>query len=524
MSAHSAMAPHDPAGVGAPEHVHPELDAILEDYRRRQMVEHLAGPVVSVLAHMVVLVICFFFLSADRRPTVAEVEVNMEELKITPPDEKIDERLEKIEQETDIVPVMEKPAVETETVTDEVAEAPTDAVDTSTLFDVASFQSPLTLPGIYKGRPGVGGIAGGATAGRGGLGPTEATESALLRALRWLKLTQKPDGSWTGPKGQYPAAMTGLALLAYLGHGETPDSKEFGASVSQAIQYLCTSMDGAGRLLEREYSHAIATYALAEAYGMTSLPYIKKPMEKGLATIVNGQQDAGGWEYNYRKVKSKGEIEGKGELRFDLSVSGWQIQALKAGHIADARVPGLAEALEKSISFLQKQAFNQKTNSFVYATGSSGTISMQGVGALCLQMLGLGKSSEVAAAIKAIEATKVDWNSPRHVGGGHTAYAWYYQTQAMFYAGASKFGPWNRQFSKELVANQKPGPQTPEGKPTGYWEPRPSPEHAVPDYDPLYNTTLCCLMLEVYYRFLPTYKLDLEKHEDKGGGILDLGS
>ena len=84
------------------------------------------------------------------------------------------------------------------------------------------------------------------------------------------------------------------------------------------------------------YEHPIATYAISEAYGLTRIPSLKSVMEKATDVILKGQQGGGGWDYFYKK-----------EARVDLSVMGWNIQALKSAYIAGAENPGLHDALEK---------------------------------------------------------------------------------------------------------------------------------------------------------------------------------
>jgi hypothetical protein len=41
-----------------------------------------------------------------------------------------------------------------------------------------------------------------------------------------------------------------------------------------------------------------------------------------------------------------------------------------------------------------------------------------------------------------------------------------------------------------------------------------------PEYDPWYTTTLCCLSLQVYYRYLPTYKMP-KRVAKSGTSVLD---
>ena len=67
-------------------------------------------------------------------------------------------------------------------------------------------------------------------------GGTMKGEKAVVKALDWLQDTQNDDGSWTGKTGQpYPVAMTGMAILAYLGHCETPKSPKYGKTVEKGI-------------------------------------------------------------------------------------------------------------------------------------------------------------------------------------------------------------------------------------------------------------------------------------------------
>ena len=64
-------------------------------------------------------------------------------------------------------------------------------------------------------------------------GGKEMTEAAIIRGLDWLKANQDPEGSWGGkdkdgegkPKTTNKDAMTGMALLAFLGHCELQDSR-----------------------------------------------------------------------------------------------------------------------------------------------------------------------------------------------------------------------------------------------------------------------------------------------------------
>ncbi len=79
-------------------------------------------------------------------------------------------------------------------------------------------------------------------------GGNEACENAVIKSLDWFKETQAENGSWE-PKHNYCVGMTGLALLAFLGHCETAQSENYGETVYNAIIYLIgQSLEHNGKL------------------------------------------------------------------------------------------------------------------------------------------------------------------------------------------------------------------------------------------------------------------------------------
>ncbi|NJN43701.1 MAG: hypothetical protein HC806_02500 [Anaerolineae bacterium] len=142
------------------------------------------------------------------------------------------------------------------------------------------------------------------TAIRTGAGGGAGTENAIISALNWIARQQNKDGSW-GQK--YQSAMTGLALLSFLGHCETPDSEKYGDTVMRGILYLIEQSKRKEIFAVAEghsasYEHGIATYALGEVYaiarlGKKKLPGMKEAFEAGVETIIDGQNPDGGWGY-----------------------------------------------------------------------------------------------------------------------------------------------------------------------------------------------------------------------------------
>jgi hypothetical protein len=330
-------------------------------------------------------------------------------------------------------------------------------------------------------------------------GGTPECEDAVVKALDWLKATQSADGSWTGSN---QAAMTGLALLAYLGHCETPLSKDYGDTVLRAITYLVNlGMKNSGKLSTNPsekhwpYEHAIATYALAEAstfckQGNINVPNLFEVTQMAGQFIIDNQHSkSGGWDYSYDVSGSRGG---------DLSIAAWHIQALKACHHTGLEFKGLERAANKGIDYVN--SMRCKDGGFAYSRPdetphAEGYRTMTGAGVLCLQMFDKGSMSSARAGAKYIEKnSKFDYKTRFADLYGH-----YYEAQAMMNRGGSQWQAYNAMFRDQLLKNQNSdGSWAPPGGNDGI-------RAVAPSYvgNAHYRTCLNTLMLEVYYRFLP---------------------
>lgn len=385
-----------------------------------------------------------------------------------------------------------------------------------------------------------------------------------MKALRWLKATQAPDGSWgTKPefglkKGMDKAAGAGFAILTYLAHGETPASKEFGPTVQKALDYLINSVyvvkDKNGKLAKdpngntpyirmsgaggSEYGFLIGTYALCEAYGMTKNPNAREAAEKTLGRIISGQTATGGWNYNMARVTKDGPD--------DISFGGWAMQAIKAGKMAGIHLPGMEECIKKAVNCLKKRNYSEKAG-FVYRATTNhkgGTGGLAGVGCLAMQLLGYAKEKEVANALNVMRDWQPSLDKVYSYAPGkpeNAQYYCYYAAQCKYQAGMCKdatpanftlWKKWNAEmkalYTKAVItvtdkSGQPVTVKDPAGKdrPIGRWE---NKDHY--NYDVM-GTCLAALQLMVYYRYLPTTQLKATEVEadvetlskDKGGEI-----
>ncbi len=463
--------------------------------RKRKLLELALGPVGSAILHVLVIVVLIklvVFSSSGRQAKIEVIIMEPETVDL----EELKRELEELK-EIQVVDALTPPdiSIDAEMLEEDIEEFddPDPNVDFESLDVIDDIQSPLVMRGLYQGR-----TAGGRQDAlrRHARKWGQYTEAAVIRALEWLKKNQNEDGSWDDDNH---AGMTGLGLLTFLSHGETPTSEKYGLTVEKAIRWLTEKQGEDGNWpatgSHHVYGQGIAAYAVAEAYGLTQIPSLRTAMERSAQVLVQGQQPGGGWDYDYRKGP-----------RRDTSVSGWQIQALKAAYIADPGLPGVRQALRKAVVDLERA--QNSVGRFSYGTTpGEGSIGMTGVGVLCLQLLGEAKSEACMKGAEYLVKKDFDLSWDPEGGGGHDLYGWYYITQARFHHGKN-WKAWNNMFAKVFVDAQNsdgswlaPGGEAAKGK--------------------VYGTTFAALTLQVYYRLLPTYQAkaveveEVEEEEDE---------
>ncbi len=336
------------------------------------------------------------------------------------------------------------------------------------------------------------------TAKPGKPGSTTASEDAVLRGLKWLREHQSKDGSWGE---QNKSAMTGLALLCFLGHGELIDSKEFGYVVNNGIQWLVDqgtmhqgrlSMTGAdwGTGNAGVYEHAIATYALGEYFTMSKDERVVEVLRPAVNYIVHGQGPDGGWMYHFDKTQG------------DTSVSGWQVQALKAAHLTGLNLPGVDAALDRAMAHFAR--VRGPSGGYGYR-GAEDRYSLTGVGVLCQLFWGEKRTADLRRSVNFISEKSARDFPVKYQHEKADLYAWYYHSQAMLMFGGVAWLDWNKKFQDEIVRAQGLDGSWPIMKAPGHG----NLQNAPGDTGATYRTALGILMLEVYYRYMPTQQSEV---------------
>jgi len=338
-------------------------------------------------------------------------------------------------------------------------------------------------------------------------GGTDQSERAVEASLRWLAKVQEREGYWSakafgagqvkidenGVDRNYAgrdaeSGVTALAILAFLGAGYTHEEGQYAENVDRALHWLVGQQRSDGNLgsgaghFAAMYCHGMATYAIAEAYGMqndpTSNSMLREPLVRAVHFILQNQNPDGGWRY----------VKGQ---KSDVSMFGWQLMALKSAEIAGVSIP--RDAKVGMIGFLRERGLGQYGGLAGYREDLPASPSMTAEALFCKQMLGMKRNNAASQ-----EAAEFLLNRlPRR--SDYNDYYWYYGTLAMYQFGGTAWQTWNSSVREILVLEQRTG-----GELAGSWDPiGPWGRYG----GRVYSTALSTLCLEVYYRFLPLYQM-----------------
>ncbi len=338
-------------------------------------------------------------------------------------------------------------------------------------------------------------------------GGTPASERAVQEGLNWIGRHQRDDGGWTldvlGECRRNPGcpedvhaesatAATGLALLPFLGAGHIHTQPgKYQETIRKGVDWLISHQQKTGELYmggafnAQMYSHAIASMALCEAYGLSKDPRLKNPAQMAIVFIAQSQnKEDGGWRY----------FPG---MPGDTSVFGWQMFALRSARLAGLEVP--RNVLRGCSHYLDEVSTDKFRTRYSYLPGRNESTIMTAEALLCRQYLGWLRDSP--SMIKGASGVWDDLQS----SDDRNIYYWYYATQLLHNMQNRAWKQWNTRVRDALVAMQTTG----DGCDRGSWSPiLPVPDRWGLRGGRLFQTSLSILTLEVYYRFLPLYRTD----------------
>jgi hypothetical protein len=324
------------------------------------------------------------------------------------------------------------------------------------------------------------------------MGGSKETEKAVAMAMDWLARHQSADGRWDSdgfdPSGRQggrsrvdcDVAVTGLALLVFLGADQThTEDGPYREHVERGLRWLLTkqSRNGDIRSGETMYSQGIATIALCEALGMTGDARLREPAQEAIGFIIDSQGADRGWRY-------------EPGMAGDTSVLGWQVMAMISARKIGLEVPDAV--LDGARAWLDGVSRPGSPGLYAYQRHKAPTVSMTAEGLFVQQLLGADHASpRMAQSAAFIDRHPPDWDNAANT------YAWYYATLALFQRQGAEWERWNGAVARELVGAQR---QT--GPALGSWDPADQWSRVG---GRVYQTAICALSLEVYYRYLPLY-------------------
>lgn len=315
-----------------------------------------------------------------------------------------------------------------------------------------------------------------------------SVDQAITKALEFISAQQHADGYWKTEAWGESTAITALGVMAFLAAGYIPGEGKYGEQIVKGVQWVISQQQANGMLILKTqshgpmYDHGICSLMLAEVCGMMeaadAVP-VRRALEKAIRLILESQavekfdRHQGGWRYQIDSRDS------------DLSVTGWQVLALRAAKDIGCDVP--AEAIDAAIHYV-KMCSDRKQNGFAYQPGNSPTPTLTGCGITCLEVCGEHHSEEALAGARWLQTHPLVEQSP------YFYYGVYYTGVGLFKIGGDTATKNYDHLTGILLKIQQED---------GSWVPRYGSEKQA---GKIYTTSLAVLSLAVEYRYLPIYQ------------------
>lgn len=311
-------------------------------------------------------------------------------------------------------------------------------------------------------------------------------EAAIDKALEFLARTQNPNGTWPQAGGGSTTAAPSLAVMAFLARGHTPGQGPYGELLNKSIDYVLASQTEQGLLSRAQnnammYEHGISSVMLSEVYGMVDDERrlrIEQALRKSVKLILDAQKipqgpHRGGWRYSPRSPDA------------DISVTAWQLMALRGAANCGAAVPG--EALRLGRDFIRRNAV--QGGGFSYQPGGGPNVPRTSAGILSMELLGEHLSREARAGGDFL----MD-NPPDNPDSEFYFYGVYYCSQALNQLGGKYWETLYPRLVEALLSRQQR---------SGAWQGGQGEENNAGE---AYRTAMAVLALAVPYRYLPLYQ------------------
>lgn len=316
----------------------------------------------------------------------------------------------------------------------------------------------------------------------------QQVDNAIARALDFLAREQQASGGWVIPSASgEETSATSLAVMAFLAAGHVPGEGPYGKQIERGIRWVVQNQEKNGMIVARRshgpmYSHGISALMLAEVVGMVDeadAAEVRRALERGIKLILDAQalskdrRHAGGWRYQADSRDS------------DLSVTGWQVMALRAAKDVGCDVP--KESIDAAIRYV-KECSVRDNRGFGYQPGNGQTPTLTGCGITCLECCGDHNTKE------ALGGAKYLLDEPLRYDSNYFFYGVYYTSVGMFKMGE----PYAEKYRQHMINLLLPVQEA-----DGSWNAVHGSER---QHGRVYATSLAVLALAIEYRYLPIYQ------------------
>jgi len=357
------------------------------------------------------------------------------------------------------------------------------------------------------------------------------TQEAIEGAMRWLddqqNKTGKAAGSWNArvgfkvndgyrlqpleqtQEGLPHLGVTALASMAFLSGGNLPGQGPYGKTTRSALDFVLDHVrDDSGFITgygTRMYSHAFSLLFLAEVYGMTGDPKLRRKLDKAVEFTFRSQNEEGGWRYAPLARDS------------DMSITVCQVVALREARNIGIKVP--RETIDKALKYVMESAVTGRTNpnrgAFLYQHSdvpfNRNSFALTAAGLTTIYQAGLYSQGDVDRYCR----QRGIRNVPRLIDclnyldetyepiwrdySDHYFYFYgnYYATQAWYTRGGAQWRHWYTRLRDDLlsIARHRRGA---DGLRRTYWESR--------HVGDVFATAVASIILQVPNHYLPIFQ------------------
>jgi hypothetical protein len=292
-------------------------------------------------------------------------------------------------------------------------------------------------------------------------------DTMYVHGLQSLARTQTAEGNWPDEPPNGEPAVTSLAVISLLAHGDDPNFGPYSATIHRALDFILKHSDPVtGMIGATMYNHGFSTLALAESYGAVDDPRLGPALQKAVRLIVSAQTENNlhAWRYSPDSKDA------------DTTVSGAQMVALFAARNAGIPVP--EHVIQNGLNFFL--SCQTADGGFGYISPVAPNATRTAIGCVVLALAKEKNSAAFKAAFNFLKTSRPDANYPQ--------YFLYYVSQAYFHGSPTVWQSWNRDNIASLRATQ-----TSEGN----WDGQ---------LGATFATAGSLLSLALNYRYLPIYE------------------